>query len=138
MSDAQLLPTFASDNDRIATDPTDIANTLVKSISFSSSTQHCSPTFLQHKARTELQEVIFLPTHGESYNTYITHTELKAIDHAHDSTPGPDSVHYQMLKHLPNTSLELLLYLFNHYWITDTFPSGWHEATIIPIPKPGG
>ena len=84
----------------LITDPTDIASTLAQSISFNSSTQHYSPTFQQHKGRTELQEVVFPPTDDESYNTYITHAELKeAIGHAHDSTPGPDSVHYQMLKH---------------------------------------
>ena len=42
-----------------------------------------------------------------------------------------------MLKHLPDTSLETLLNIFNYIWTTDKFPDGWQYATIIPIPKPG-
>jgi len=33
--------------------------------------------------------------------------------------------------------LQLLLSIFNHYWTRDTFPSTWHNATVILIPKPG-
>ena len=50
---------------------------------------------------------------------------------------GPDEIHYQMLKHLPDTSLETLLNIFNCIWTTGKFPDGWQYATIIPIPKPG-
>jgi ribonuclease HI len=60
-----------------------------------------------------------------------------AIHKAHDSAAGPDNVHYQMLKHLPEPALESLLNIFNNIWITGEFPPPWCEATIIPIPKPG-
>ena len=42
-----------------------------------------------------------------------------------------------MLKHLPDTSLETLLNIFNYIWTTGKFPDGWQYATIISIPKPG-
>ena len=42
-----------------------------------------------------------------------------------------------MLKHLPDTSLEPLLNIFNYIWTTGKFPDDWQYATIIPIPKPG-
>ena len=42
-----------------------------------------------------------------------------------------------MLKHLPDTSLETLLNIFNYIWTTCKFPEDWILATIIPIPKPG-
>ena len=42
-----------------------------------------------------------------------------------------------MLKHLPDTSLETLLNIFNYIWTTGKFPEDWTLATIIPIPKPG-
>ena len=42
-----------------------------------------------------------------------------------------------MLKHLPNTSLETHLNIFNHIWTTGKFPEDWTLATIIPFPKPG-
>ena len=41
------------------------------------------------------------------------------------------------LKHLPDTSLETLLNIFNYIWTTGKFPDYWQYATIIPIPKPG-
>ncbi len=51
--------------------------------------------------------------------------------------PGPDDIHYQVLKHLPDPSLEVLLHIFNNIWDTGTFPDSWKEATIIPVAKPG-
>ena len=42
-----------------------------------------------------------------------------------------------MLQHLPENSLETLLYIFNYIWTTGKFPEDWTLATIIPIPKPG-
>ena len=42
-----------------------------------------------------------------------------------------------MLKHLPDTSLETLLNIFNYIWTTGKFPDDWQYVTIIPIPKPG-
>ena len=50
---------------------------------------------------------------------------------------GPDEIYYQMLKHLPENSLETLLNIFNKIWTTGEFPKHWTYATIIPIPKPG-
>ena len=50
---------------------------------------------------------------------------------------GPDDIHYQIFKHMPDISLHALLDLFNDIWDDGVFPPGWREATIIPIPKPG-
>ena len=61
----------------------------------------------------------------------------EAIQLSHDSATGPDEIHYQMLKHLPENSLETLLNIFNYIWTTGKFPEDWTLATIIPIPKPG-
>ena len=64
--------------------------------------------------------------------------ELKrALKRSNDSAPGLDSIHYQLLKHLPNTCLAVLLKIFNFVWETNEFPDSWRKASIIPIPKPG-
>ena len=64
--------------------------------------------------------------------------ELRAAIHkAHDSAIGPDHIHYQMLKNLPESALDTLLCVFNDSLITGDFPSAWSEATIIPIPDLG-
>jgi Reverse transcriptase (RNA-dependent DNA polymerase) len=54
-----------------------------------------------------------------------------------DTAVGPDEVHYQMLKHLPDVAIDTLLSVFNGIWQSGEFLSLWHEATVIPIPKPG-
>ena len=41
------------------------------------------------------------------------------------------------MKHLPDTSLSVLLKTFNDIWETGNVPKSWKEATIIPMPKPG-
>ena len=57
-----------------------------------------------------------------------------ALRRAHDTSAGPDEIHYQLLKHLPSSSLLLLL---NKIWLFGDFPSDWRKAIVIPIPKPG-
>ena len=65
------------------------------------------------------------------------HALEQAIKVSRDTSPGIDTVHYQLLKHLPEDSLLLLLYIFNHIWLTQDFPTSWKTAIIIPVPKPG-
>ena len=42
-----------------------------------------------------------------------------------------------MLKHLPHSGMDLLLYLFNLSWSSHSFPSIWKTSSIIPIHKMG-
>ena len=62
---------------------------------------------------------------------------VEAIQLSHDSSTGPDEIHYQMRKHLLENSLETLLNIFNYVWTTGKFPEDWQYATLIPIPKHG-
>ena len=65
-------------------------------------------------------------------------TELKqSLQRANDSASGLNQVHYQLLTHLPNLALSVLLKVYNHIWESVCFPPLWHEAVVIPIPKPG-
>ena len=50
---------------------------------------------------------------------------------------GPDKVAYPMLKHLPRSGMDLLLYIFNLSWSSHSFPSIWKTSSIIPIHKMG-
>ena len=80
----------------------------------------------------------FKSQNNEIYNKDFNLDELvEAIQLSHDSATGPDEIHYQMLKHLPENSLETLLNIFNYIWTTGKFSEDWTLATIIPIPKPG-
>ena len=51
--------------------------------------------------------------------------------------PGPDDIHYQFLKHLPESSLSVLLKTFNDICKTGNAPKSWKDPTIIPLTKPG-
>ena len=51
---------------------------------------------------------------NEIYNKDL----VEAIQLSHDSATGPDEIHYQMLKHLLDTSLETLSNIFNYIWTT--------------------
>ena len=79
----------------------------------------------------------FTSDNTESYNSKFSLKELSdALSKAHDSSPGPDDIHYQLLKHLPSSSLSILLEIYNSIWTTGNIPKSWKEATVIPIPKP--
>ncbi|GBN78441.1 hypothetical protein AVEN_130615-1 [Araneus ventricosus] len=54
-----------------------------------------------------------------------------------DSSPGPDSITYSMIKHLTTESQDALLNFYNHIWQEQCFPTQWQQAIIIPLLKPG-
>ncbi|GBM81359.1 hypothetical protein AVEN_50819-1 [Araneus ventricosus] len=62
---------------------------------------------------------------------------MSALSKAHNTSPGPDGIAYNMHRHLNTASLSYLLLLFNRIWTEQNYPSQWHEAIAIPILKPG-
>ena len=50
--------------------------------------------------------------------------------------PGPDGIHNNLLKHLPEDTLKILKEILNKIWTSTDFPHQWRAATVIPIPKP--
>ena len=124
-------------NGNSMTDPKDIANTLGETISQNSSVTNYSPKFQHIQNRTERHKLRFPSDNLEAYNQLFSINELgAALDKSHDTAPGPDQIHYQILKHLPDAALLCLLTSFNRIWDGGAFPPSWREATIIPIPKP--
>ena len=120
-------------NDSKATSKTDIADTLGETFCHNLSSFNNSESFRKIKIEQENVKLHFKSQNNEIYNKDLNLDEQLP----HDSATGPDETHYQMIKHLPDTSLETLLNIFNYIWTTGKFPDGWQYATIIPIPKPG-
>ena len=90
----------------------------------------------RHRLTVEKMKIDFDTNVHYSYNNVFTLQELKQdIKLARDTSPGIDTVQYQLLKHLPDDSLLLLLYIFNHIWLTQDFPTSWKTVIIIPSPK---
>ena len=116
----------------------EICNSLAEQFAFNSSFDNYSNRFNRHRFRVEINKIDFDTNDHYSYNDVFTLIELKqAIKLACDTSPGIDTVHYQLLKYLPDDSLLILLYIFNHILLTQDFPTSWKTAIIIPIPKPG-
>ena len=125
-------------NSETATDKKDIANCLAETISKNSSSSHYSKTFQSMKKQQERQKLNFASGNSEQYNKLFSLSELNdSLNKSHDTAVGPDEIHYQILKHLPRESLEVLLSLFNRIWETGVLPPSWKEAIVIPIAKPG-
>ena len=124
--------------DSKATSQTDIADTLGETFCHNSSSFNYYESFRKIKTEQEKVKLNFESQNNEIYNKDFNLDELvEAIQLSHDSATGPYEIHYQMLKHLPDTSLETLLNIFNYIWTTGKFPDGWQYARIIRIPKPG-
>ena len=94
--------------------------------------------FASVRKKAEKQTIKFPSDNAKVYNRPFTMEELQdALRRAHDTSAGPDEIHYQLLKHLPSSSLLLLLNILNKIWLSGEFPSDWRKAIVIPIPKPG-
>jgi ribonuclease HI len=124
-------------NNILVTDLKDISNTLAETFSCNSSTNHYTPEFQQCKKTQEKTPVNFKSKNIEAYNMPFSKTELQdAINNSSDTSPGPDNIHYQFIKHLPENSIQLLLHLLNSIWTSGRFPVQWQQGIVIPIPKP--
>jgi len=115
-----------------------IAEAIAQTLAKNSSSEHYTSKFQKHKAQAERKKVDFSSSEEESYNLPFSLSELKTcISDLSCTAPGPDKIHNEILKRLPDETLALLLTFFNHFWTTHTFPDSWRDATVIPIPKPG-
>ena len=125
-------------NGNTITDVKDIADTIAASFSMTSSSESYSDAFKHIRKQKESRKLNFYSNNNEYYNNNLTTSELiQSIELSKDTSPGPDSIHYQMLKHLPSESLTLLLNLYNNIWNGGVFPDMWQKATVIPLVKPG-
>lgn len=108
---------------------------------------HFSHTSSYSNYSTEFQEYInqanSTPTNipegqSEIYNQEFTLDELHAaLNDCKGSSPGPDNVHYCMIKNLSLTGKLHLLKIYNRIFRNGTFPRNWRKSLLVPILKPG-
>ena len=104
--------------------------------SSNSSSEHYTDVFNAHRQKVEKQPLKFKSNNNETYNSLFSLQELTAaIEKSSDSAVGPDDIHYRMLKHLPHSALLTLLHIINKLWSSESFPSTWQQAVVLPIPK---
>ena len=61
----------------------------------------------------------------------------QALQKSNNSAAGPDEVHYNLLTHLSESVLCVLLKVYNSIWESGTFPPSWRGAVVVPITKAG-
>ncbi|GBN35782.1 hypothetical protein AVEN_79534-1 [Araneus ventricosus] len=116
----------------------DIANCIASTLSQTSNSNTYPSSFQNHKKLAEKQKLNFKSNSYAPYNRDFTFHELKVcLSEVKKTSPDPDNISYQMIKHLSSSSLQNLLHLYNRIWHEHCFPSSWQQAIIIPIPKPG-
>ena len=133
-------PVFKS-NDQYVSDPKKKADLLVNHYQKVSSDEGYGPEFLENKiqsdTRTEIQLNLMRDHTDLGFNKDFSMFELElALRKCKSGAPGPDNIHYDIIKALPHESKTELLKLFNQSWSTGKTPDSWSEATIIPILKP--
>ena len=106
-------------NNEKVTSKNDISRTLADVFSINSSSENYSQKFKNIKQEKEKRNKKLSSDNSETYNQSFSLSELKdALPKAYDSFSGPDDIHYQFLKHLPDSSLSVLLKTFNDIWET--------------------
>ena len=124
------------ENETLITDRVQIANTLGVAIEKRSSSENYSKEFQSIEAQEGKQKINFETNKNLRYNKKMR--DLKRfLKKSNDSSPGPDQIHYEILRHLPIETLHISLDIINETWKSDTFPESLREALIISIPKPG-
>ena len=100
-------------NDRDVTSCCDIANALPDNVSHNSSSAFSTDAFTSVRCKAEKHNINFSSQNVEVYKRPFSLEELQdALRRAHDTSAGPDEIHYQLLKHLPDASLLLLNIFF--------------------------
>ena len=124
-------------NGTTITDPKDIANEHGAVFTDNSSSAHYSATFQAIKEQEEKVKIEFTSDNTKVYNKPFRLRDLRrSIMKAKPRAPGPDGIHNNLLKHLPEDTLKILKEILNTIWISADFPQQWRAATVIPIPKP--
>ena len=102
----------------------------------------CQPKAPSSRARGYLSELRQATCPEESHSSFCSpfspaEFHAAASNLSSSSGTGPDKVAYPMLKHLPRSSMDFVLHIFNLSWTSHSFPSIWKTSSIIPIHKMG-
>ena len=99
-------------NNNDITDVKDICNTSAEQFAFISSSDNYSHRFNHYRLVIERKMIDFDTNDHYLYNDVFTlHERKQSIKISRDTSPGIDTVHYPLHKHLPEDSLLLLLYI---------------------------
>ena len=128
------LPTLKINNVHV-TDPSIVAEKLGEHFSKISSAKNYSPHF--QNIRNSQVSLDLSGGGTEPYNAKFSLKEFReALNSTEPSSPGEDTIIYEMLKHLPDKSKKFLLKIINRIWETGILPEDWKISIVIPVRKP--
>ena len=117
------------------TNPKDIANE--HAAAFTDNSAHYSATFQTINMQEEKVKIDYMSDNTEVYSKPFRLRDFRrSIMKAKPCAPGPDGIHNNLLKHLPEDTLEIIKEILNKIWISADFPHQWRAATVMPILKP--
>ena len=97
--------------------------------------------FRVRKFTVDLQISRSLPAYSADVNCmdqpFTLHELQKAIGSRKKSSPGLDSVCYDMLKNLSELALSRLLHMYNLSWSSGYVPKSWRHSAVVPLLKRG-
>ena len=105
-------------NRNICSTAKDISNALGENFQKNSSSTNYFENFQNIKQEREKEHLNFMSLNHEKYLPFTSSELLDALHKSHDTFAGPDDIHYQILKQLPNRTLETLLNILHDIWIT--------------------
>lgn len=130
------IPILKKDN-MLISNPPDVVEILASQYEHTSSNINYSDEFKIIKDREE-SIPLNITELNHPINTPITICEFdEVLSDCRGSSPGPDQIHYEMIKNMKSSHKQQLLSGFNKIWSDWTFPEEWRMAYIVPIPKPG-
>ena len=140
----RTIPNLKLD-DRVFETNKEKAEILAETFAAISSDDNYDKEFLLHRREVEEKQTHLFTddTSLEDQNTKInepfTIYELnQAINRTKKkSSPGADTISYEMIKELPTKSRIGLLKMYNKVWKEGIMPKEWKHALILPFIKPG-
>ena len=124
-------------NGTLITDRVEIANTLGAAIEKSSSSNNYSKEFQSIKALKEKQKINFKTNKNLRYNKKFTMRDLKrSLKKSNNSSPGPDQIIYEILRHLPIETLHILLNIINEIWKVTHSQNHAEKHSFFQFPNP--
>ena len=103
-----------------------------------SSDTNYTPEFIANRATFQPEYPTTHPHLDESLDDEFSLFELEqALKQCkRNSSPGQDTIAYEILKEIPKSGLRTMLQIFNVIWEKGKLPAKWKEALITPILKP--
>ena len=115
------------------TNQSEIANTIKDTFEYIYSDDNLNENLKNLKRQTTTNETFPEDTNNEAYNDNITMKELEdVITQTKGSSPGPDKVHYDMIRNLTQEGKQVLLQLYNKI-LNEGLPQTWKHSLIIPF-----